>query len=168
MAAAAAITTTIQSLPFTLTGYCGIMLPVCEDYRLSEIQAGEGRKYTVSHLMNVSSVCGVGVDTVPIPKDVRFEEVAGVILDICGLAARWNKPLSVRMFPVPDLGEGGEKTLTRWGYKSERFYCCVALILFFNRRRDDGIRFPIPLQYKGFQPLKEFEPPGFEPPASRK
>ncbi|GMH74296.1 hypothetical protein TrST_g7088 [Triparma strigata] len=106
MAAAAAITTTIQSLPFTLTGYCGIMLPVCEDYRLSEIQAGEGRKYTVSHLMNISSVCGVGVDTVPIPKDVRFEEVAGVILDICGLAARWNKPLSVRMFPVPDLGEG--------------------------------------------------------------
>lgn len=107
MAAAAAVTTAIQSLPFSLTGYCGIMLPVCEDYRLSEIQASkQGRKYTVSHLMNVSSVCGVGVDTVPIPKDADYKQVAGVIMDICGLAARWNKPLSVRMFPVPDLEEG--------------------------------------------------------------
>ena len=72
VAAAAAVTTAIQSLPFLRTGYCGIMLPVCEDRRLSAIQSAEdGRKYTVSHLMNVSSVCGVGVDTVPVPEGVR-------------------------------------------------------------------------------------------------
>jgi uncharacterized protein (UPF0210 family) len=89
-------------------GYCGIMLPVCEDRRLSEIQDG-GRcraSYDVSHLMNVSSVCGVGVDTVPLPEDVKEEDVRGVILDVAGLAERWNKPLSVRMFPVPGKKKG--------------------------------------------------------------
>jgi hypothetical protein len=46
MAAAAACTTCIQSLPFSLTGYCGVMLPVCEDHRLSLIQATPAeRKY---------------------------------------------------------------------------------------------------------------------------
>lgn len=42
IAAAAAVTTAIQSLPFLRTGYCGIMLPVCEDQRLSAIQVRSG------------------------------------------------------------------------------------------------------------------------------
>ncbi|GMI10479.1 hypothetical protein TrRE_jg2592 [Triparma retinervis] len=105
---AAAVTTAIQDLGLMRAGYCGIMLPVCEDRRLSEIQDG-GRcraSYDVSHLMNVSSVCGVGVDTVPLPEDVKEEDVRGVILDVAGLAERWNKPLSVRMFPVPGKKKG--------------------------------------------------------------
>jgi uncharacterized protein len=105
---AAAITTCIQDLGLMKTGYCGIMLPVCEDRRLSEIQDGGRCKasYDVSHLMNVSSVCGVGVDTVPLPCDVEEDDVRGVILDVAGLAERWNKPLSVRMFPVPGKRKG--------------------------------------------------------------
>jgi hypothetical protein len=37
IAAAGAITTALQSLPFKLTGYCGLMLPACEDHRLSDL-----------------------------------------------------------------------------------------------------------------------------------
>ena len=112
MAACAAITTAIQSMPFMRTGYCGIMLPVCEDYRLCEIQLSDAwedkccRKYTVSHLMNVSSVCGVGIDTVPVPHNVDKDDIVGVIMDANALAERWGKPLSVRLFPVPDLEVG--------------------------------------------------------------
>jgi uncharacterized protein (UPF0210 family) len=110
VAATAAVTTCIQSLPIKLTGYCGVMLPVCEDYRLSEIQADpKSRKYTVSHLMNVSSVCGVGVDTVPLSESTSVGAITGVILDVAGLGARWNKPLSCRMFPVVGK-EAGEMT----------------------------------------------------------
>lgn len=113
---AAAITAAIKDLGFMRTGYCGIMLPVCEDVRLSKIKDKEGtgkgapRGYNVTHLMNVSSVCGVGVDTVPLPEDVGREEIAGVVLDVAGLAGKWNKPLSVRMFPVPGLKKGDRTT----------------------------------------------------------
>ena len=111
--AAASITTAIQNLGYMRVGYCGIMLPVCEDRRLSEVQMGDGeregdgRYFNVTHLMNVSSVCGVGVDTVPLRGDVEVGDVAGVIMDVCGLAERWDKPLSVRMFPVGGKGSGG-------------------------------------------------------------
>lgn len=57
--AAASITTAIQNLGYMRVGYCGIMLPVCEDRRLSEVQMGDGeregdgRYFNVTHLMNV-------------------------------------------------------------------------------------------------------------------
>ena len=111
MAAAAAVTTAIQSIPLTIVGYCGIMLPACEDRRLSALASAErgggggggggGGDVTIGTLMNVSAVCGVGVDTVPIAGDVDERNVAAVILDVAALAARWNKPLSCRLFPVP-------------------------------------------------------------------
>ena len=86
------------------------MLPVCEDQRLAEIQEGEGgRKFTVAHLMNVSSCCGVGVDTVPLAAGTPEPAIAGLILDVAGLGGRWNKPLSVRVFPVKG-SEPGDMT----------------------------------------------------------
>jgi uncharacterized protein (UPF0210 family) len=56
--------------------------------------------------MNVSSVCGVGVDTVPLAGDTPPAAIAGLILDVAGLGARWNKMLSVRVFPVPNMQPG--------------------------------------------------------------
>jgi len=110
MAATAALTTCIQALPYKLTGYCGVMLPVCEDQRLSAIPGDKtARKYSIAHLMNVSSVCGVGVDTVPLAASTPPEAIAGLILDVAALGARWNKPLSVRVFPVAEK-EAGEMT----------------------------------------------------------
>jgi len=44
LAVASAVTTALQSLPIKLTGYCGLMLPVCEDNRLSELAAFETSK----------------------------------------------------------------------------------------------------------------------------
>ena len=104
LAAAAAITTTLQSLPLKLTGYCGLMLPVCEDQRLSEL--GKNSQLTISQLLCISSVCGVGVDTVPVPGDLKKEKLQGLILDVAALASRWDKSLSCRVFPVPDLKAG--------------------------------------------------------------
>lgn len=106
LAAAAAITTTLQSLPLKLTGYCGLMLPVCEDQRLAEL--GSQNELKISQLLCISSVCGVGVDTVPLSGDVAREELLSLILDVAALAGRWNKSLSCRVFPVPGLKLGEE------------------------------------------------------------
>jgi len=110
LAAAAAITTALQSLPVKLVGYCGLMLPVCEDRRLSHLAAeGQGGKISVTNLLSISSVCGVGVDTVPVEGDVKVEALTSLILDVAGLANRWNKPLSCRVFPVENK-RGGDFT----------------------------------------------------------
>ena len=108
LAAAAAVTRALQALPGPLVGYCGLMLPVCEDLRLAEL-AAEGR-LTVAQLLNVSSVCGVGVDTVPVAGDLAPARLAALYLDVAGLAHRWGKALSCRVFPVPGRTAGDATT----------------------------------------------------------
>jgi uncharacterized protein len=111
LAAAAEITKALQSLPgIDLTGYCGLMLPVCEDTRLAEL-SGPGAKVQerllrISDVLSVSSVCGVGVDTVPVPGDCTMAQLSSLILDVAGIAGRWNKSLSCRVFPVPEKKAG--------------------------------------------------------------
>ena len=51
-------------------------------------------------------MCGVGVDTVPVPGDCSETELAGLLLDVAGLAHRWDKSLSCRVFPVPGKQAG--------------------------------------------------------------
>jgi uncharacterized protein (UPF0210 family) len=106
MAAAAAVTTALQSIPdIQTTGYRGLMLPVLEDRRLAELET-----LTIQKLLCISSVCGVGIDTVPIPGDVSEKSLASIILDVAALACRWNKPLSCRVFPVPSRLAGMDTT----------------------------------------------------------
>lgn len=108
LAAAAAITTALQSLQdIKLTGYCGLMLPVCEDTRLAHL-ASKG-DLRIADILSISSVCGVGIDTVPIPGNCEESLLASLILDVAGVANRWNKSLSCRVFPVPG-GRVGRKT----------------------------------------------------------
>jgi uncharacterized protein (UPF0210 family) len=111
VAAAAAITIALQTLPgITKTGYCGLMLPVCEDLRLAELASSSSSNATptlrISNLLSISAVCGVGVDTVPLAGDVSPELLSSLLLDVVNLASRWNKPLSCRVFPIPDKQVG--------------------------------------------------------------
>ena len=111
IAAAAAITTALQSLPgIVRTGYCGLMLPVCEDRRLAELaESTPGTALNIADLLSVSSVCGVGVDTVPLAGDVSKDRLAALLLDVDGLAARWDKSLSCRVLPFEGK-QPGDKT----------------------------------------------------------
>jgi uncharacterized protein (UPF0210 family) len=121
LAAAAAITMSLQSLPdIVTTGYCGLMLPVLEDRRLAELGMigmdgtssssyptnDDHHRLTIDKLLCISSVCGVGVDTVPVPGNVSQDNLTSLILDVAALAGRWNKALSVRVFPVPGVNAG--------------------------------------------------------------
>jgi uncharacterized protein (UPF0210 family) len=105
IAAAAVITECLQNLPgIQRTGYCGLMLPLCEDQRLAEL-ASDG-SLRISDLLSVSNVCGVGVDTVPLPGDCTETQLTALLLDVAGIADRWNKSLSCRVFPVPGKKAG--------------------------------------------------------------
>ena len=104
---AAMVTRVLKGLSVKLCGYCGLMLPVCEDMGLAA-RANEGT-YNVSNLLLYSAVCGVGLDTIPIPGDTSAEKIEAALLDMAPLAIKLDKPLSARLFPIPGK-KAGEMT----------------------------------------------------------
>lgn len=86
LAVAAMITQTLKSVDLKLCGYSGLMLPPLEDVGLAA-RAAEGT-YSVKDILMYSSVCGLGLDTVPIAGDAPVESIARLIADVCALAFR--------------------------------------------------------------------------------
>ncbi|MFL6619348.1 MAG: DUF711 family protein [Povalibacter sp.] len=102
--ACAAITGAIKTLDVKTCGYSGLMLPVLEDPVLAR-RAGEAR-FGVRDLLLYSSVCGTGLDVVPIPGDTPVDVIAGLLIDVATLSSRLQKPLSARLFLVPGKSAG--------------------------------------------------------------
>tara|TARA_B110000008_G_C16916578_1_gene542955 strand:- start:66 stop:644 length:579 start_codon:yes stop_codon:yes gene_type:complete len=90
--------------PVPLVGFSGLMFAALEDQGLADA-AGKGY-YDIRNLLTYSAVCGIGLDTVPIPFDVPTESIARLAQDVGTMAFRLNKPLTVRLFPVPGLSSG--------------------------------------------------------------
>lgn len=99
LTACAAITEVLKGLPIQKCGYSGLMLPVLEDKVLAQ-RAAEQR-FGVSELLLYSSVCGTGLDVVPLAGDTPVEVLAAVIGDMAALANKYQKPLSARLLPLP-------------------------------------------------------------------
>lgn len=105
LAACALLTDAIKSLKSKSCGYSGLMLPVLEDRVLAR-RAVEGR-FGVDDILLYSSVCGTGLDVVPLPGSTSSDRLAGLILDVAALSTKYRKPLSARLFPIPGK-EAGE------------------------------------------------------------
>lgn len=84
------------------------MLPVIEDKVLAK-RAAEGR-YGVQELLLYSSVCRTGLDVVPLPGDSSPEALELLIGDVAALSAKYKKPLSARLFPIPGKKAGDAVT----------------------------------------------------------
>ena len=98
------ITETIKNLKIKKCGYCGLMLPVLEDYGLSE-RNNEGI-FNITNLLIYSTVCGTGLDTIPLPGDVSDKTIYSLLLDIATLSNKLDKPLSARLMPIPNKKKG--------------------------------------------------------------
>lgn len=107
LAVVGALTAALKSTKLPTCGYCGLMLPVMEDVTLS-VRWEEGVVNT-HQLLLYSSVCGTGLDTIPLPGDSSAESIGNLLLDVATLALRLRKPLSARLFPVPGK-QAGERT----------------------------------------------------------
>jgi len=62
----------------------------------------------VADLLLYSTVCGAGLDTVPLPGDTDSGALAAILLDVAALALRVNKPLTARLMPLPGKQPGDE------------------------------------------------------------
>jgi uncharacterized protein len=102
--ACAVVTEVLKALPIQQCGYAGLMLPVLEDEVLAR-RAVEGR-YGLRDLLLFSSVCGTGLDVVPIPGDTSVATLANIIVDVAAQSVKLRKPLSVRLYLIPGAKVG--------------------------------------------------------------
>jgi uncharacterized protein (UPF0210 family) len=113
LTAAAILTEAIERANFRRTGFSGLMLPILEDATLAQ-RASEGT-LTVKDVLLYSAVCGTGLDTVPLPGDTPPEKIVPLLMDLCALALRLDKPLTARLMPVPGK-KAGEPTAFDFGF----------------------------------------------------
>jgi uncharacterized protein (UPF0210 family) len=98
------ITAAVKAVPVKQIGYSGLMVPVMEDKLLAQRWAESA--YNIDSLLAYSSVCGTGLDTIPLPGDVTLDQMNRIFADVASLAVKWNKPLSARLQPIPGKKPG--------------------------------------------------------------
>ncbi|HEY1993595.1 MAG TPA: DUF711 family protein [Edaphobacter sp.] len=98
------ITAAVKAVPVKQIGYSGLMIPVMEDKHLAQRWAESA--YNIDDLLAYSSVCGTGLDTIPLPGDVTLDQMNRIFSDVASLAVKWNKPLSARLQPIPGKKPG--------------------------------------------------------------
>src|SRR5258708_3308209 len=86
LTAAATVTAAIRDIQVKQTGYSGLMLPILEDSRLAQ-RWSEGR-ISLDALLSYSAVCGTGLDTAPLPRDVTEQQLELIIGDMASLAVK--------------------------------------------------------------------------------
>jgi uncharacterized protein len=106
VAAAAIMADSLDRGHWLRTGFNGLFMPVLEDSILAQRAQ---TTLTLKDLLLYSTVCGSGLDTVPLPGDATQEQIAAVLLDVAALSMRLAKPLTARLMPVPGK-KAGEMT----------------------------------------------------------
>jgi uncharacterized protein (UPF0210 family) len=104
LVACAAVTRALDAAELVKCGYSGLMLPVLED-RILASRAIEGR-FGARDLLLYSSVCGTGLDVIPLPGDTDAGMLSRLILDVAALSTRLKKPLAARLLPIPGKQAG--------------------------------------------------------------
>lgn len=94
------ITESLKKINLKRVGYCGLMLPISEDFTLAKMSFE--KKLRIRDILFLSSVCGCGLDTLPLPFEVKDEFLESLILDSFTISKKWKKPLQVRVLPVKD------------------------------------------------------------------
>jgi uncharacterized protein (UPF0210 family) len=87
-------------------GFSGFMQPVLEDIILSK-RLSENR-FNLDSLILYSTMCGAGLDVVPLPGDITERELFYILLDICTISIVLNKPLTCRLMPIPGKNSGDD------------------------------------------------------------
>jgi uncharacterized protein (UPF0210 family) len=106
VAAVAFLADCLDRADFKRTGFSGVLLSVLEDEILAARAAGG--QLAVNDLMLYSTMCGTGLDAVPLPGDASLDGLTGLLLDLGVIALRLRKPLTARLMPIPGKSAGDE------------------------------------------------------------
>lgn len=85
-------------------GFCGVMYSLLEDFEYAQMNFHN--EFSLNNMIALSTMCGCGVDMVPIPIDTSEEKIRTILLEVACVSSRLSKPLGVRLLPVRDYGDG--------------------------------------------------------------
>ena len=85
-------------------GFSGFMPSVLEDYTIANSLSANN--FNLDTLLLYSTICGTGLDCVPLPGNITERELFYILLDLCTISLRLNKPLTARLMPMPDRNAG--------------------------------------------------------------
>ncbi len=89
-----------------IIGFSGFMPSVLEDFVIAKNLAENN--FNLDTLLLYATMCGTGLDCVPLPGDITEKELFYILLDICTISLRLNKPLTARLMPIPGKKAGDE------------------------------------------------------------
>ncbi|TFF63703.1 MAG: DUF711 family protein [Promethearchaeota archaeon] len=87
-------------------GFSGFMQPVFEDSTLAQRLMED--RFNIETLLLYSTICGTGLDCIPLPGSITEKELFYLLLDICTISLTHNKPLTARLMPIPGKESGDE------------------------------------------------------------
>ncbi len=90
---------TVDDFGMKRIGFNGVMYSLMEDDWLAK-QSIAGT-LTLEKLMLLSSVCGCGIDMVPISGITTADTISSYLFDMSAMALRLQKPLGTRFLPIP-------------------------------------------------------------------
>lgn len=82
------------------SGFNGVMFSHLEDAYLANV-IRQTPDICLEMFMLYAAVCGCGIDMVPIPGNTLQDELVRLYTDVATLSNRYNKPLGVRVLPIP-------------------------------------------------------------------
>ena len=94
---------TLKTSKVKAVGFNGVMYSMLEDKLMCK--AHDDKNFTIDSIILYSTVCGCGLDMVPLPGNAIDEEIASMILDVATTSIKLNKPLGVRVLPIPEKKE---------------------------------------------------------------
>ncbi|MBN1539206.1 MAG: DUF711 family protein [Candidatus Thermoplasmatota archaeon] len=109
LSACSAITSSLDMIDVKKCGYSGLMLPVLEDIGLAS--GADIGSFDIQKLLLYSSVCGTGLDAVPVPGDTPISRISAAIRDVASMSMKLKKPLSARLLPIPNKNAGDRTDL---------------------------------------------------------
>ncbi len=87
-------------------GFSGFMPSVLEDYTIAKSLSENN--FNLDTLLLYATMCGTGLDCVPLPGDVTEKELFYILLDLCTVSLNLNKPLTARLMPIPGRNAGDD------------------------------------------------------------
>lgn len=79
-------------------GFSGVMYSLLEDAEYAAINDRDG--FSLRQMVSLSTMCGCGVDMVPIHRDTDIQSICTILMEIGCISSRLNKPLGVRLLPI--------------------------------------------------------------------
>ena len=98
------LTEALQSVDRPKIGFSGFMQPLLEDYIIA--QRNNENKIDISKLLLYSTMCGLGLDCVPIPGNLDPAAIELLLMDLGMISLRLKKPLTARLMPITDKKAG--------------------------------------------------------------